>query len=192
MNRRHLLSAALAAGLLSAARTATADPAVPPTPVAEALGEARLAGDGDLRWFGLKVYTAQLWVGPRGLRPERIDAEPFALQLRYAMRLEGTAIADRSLEEMVRMGFGDAAQRTRWLADMKRVFPDVVSGDRLTGVHAPGRPTRFFHNERAVGAMEDPAFPGAFFAIWLDARTVAPRLRDTLLRGAGDIARAVR
>jgi len=192
MSRRRLLAATLSASLLPGAlrAAAAADPA--PPPVAEALGDPRLAGDGDLRWFGLKVYTAQLWVGPRGLRPAQIDAEPFALLLRYAMRIDGVAIADRSLEEIARMGFGDGAQRARWHADMKRVFPDVVSGDRLTGVHTPGRPTRFFHNERAVGAIEDPAFAGAFFAIWLDPQTVAPRLREALLRGAGEIARAVR
>jgi len=193
MDRRRTLKAALAAALLvpaARARAAGEDAARPPAPVAQALGEARLAGDGDLRWFGLKVYTAQLWVGPRGLRPERIDAEPFALGLRYAMRLQGAAIADRSLEEIARMGFGDADRRARWHADMKRVFPDVAAGDQLIGVHAPGRATRFFHNERATGAVEDPAFAGAFFAIWLDPRTVAPRLRDTLLRGAGDGARA--
>lgn len=162
----------------------TASAAMPPKAVAHALGSARLAGDGDLRWFGMRVYSAQLWVGPRGLRPKRLDADPFALQLSYRLSLKGSVIAERSDEEITRMGLGDPARRARWLADMKRVFPDVASGDRLTGVHLPGEGTRFYHNDRPVGTIEDPSFGPAFFAIWLDDRTVAPQLRDALLRDA--------
>lgn len=161
-----------------------ASAAMPPKAVANTIGTPRLAGDGDLRWFGMRVYSAQLWVGPRGLRPKRLDADPFALQLNYRISLKGTAIAERSDEEMSRMGLGDPDRRARWLADMKRVFPDVASGDRLTGVHLPGEGTRFYHNDRPVGSIDDPAFGPAFFGIWLDDRTVAPQLRDALLRDA--------
>ena len=156
--------------------------ALVPKPIAQALGSPRLAGSGDLRWFGMRLYSAQLWVGPQGLRPKRLDADPFALQLSYRLSLKGTAIAERSDEEIARMGIGDAPRRSRWLSEMKRVFPDVASGDRLTGVHLPGTGTRFYHNDRPVGTIDDPAFGPAFFAIWLDDRTVAPLLRDALLR----------
>lgn len=162
----------------------TAAAAIVPTPIAQALGSPRLAGGGDLRWFGMRLYSAQLWVGPQGLRPKRLDADPFALQLSYRLSLKGAAIAERSDEEIARMGLGDPERRSRWLAEMKRVFPDVASGDRLTGVHLPGTGTRFYHNDRRVGTIEDPAFGPAFFAIWLDDRTVAPQLRDALLRDA--------
>lgn len=162
--------------------TGTATAAVVPKPIAQALGSPRLAGGGDLRWFGMRLYSAQLWVGPQGLRPKRLDADPFALQLSYRLSLKGTAIAERSDEEISRMGLGDPERRSRWLSEMKRVFPDVASGDRLTGVHLPGTGTRFYHNDRPMGTIDDPAFGPAFFAIWLDDRTVAPQLRDALLR----------
>lgn len=159
-----------------------------PGAVSTSLSGARLAGEGELRWFGLKVYTAQLWVGPQGLKLERAgnpaQHPPFALQLSYATGLKGTAIAERSLQEIERMGFGDAQRRSRWLADMKQLFPDVARGDRLTGVHEPGRGARFFHNDRPIGMVADPDFATAFFAIWLDERTVAPALRDALLKQA--------
>jgi hypothetical protein len=53
-------------------------------------------------------------------------------------------------------------------------------------VHEPGRGARFFHNDRAIGTVDDPDFSDAFFAIWLDARTTAPSLRESLVRQAAD------
>jgi hypothetical protein len=182
--RHRLATLALAAVLAAAAPTSHANTA--PAAISAQLPEARLAGEGELRWFGLKVYSAQLWVGRPGLRIDRPAASPFALDLRYATALKGQLIAERSLQEMERMGFGDAPRRTRWLEAMKRVFPDVAKGDRLTGMHEPGRGARFFHNDRAIGTVDDPDFSDAFFAIWLDARTTAPSLRESLVRQAAD------
>jgi hypothetical protein len=191
MIRRSLVSAAFAAAVMTAGVPARANVPAPPA-VATQLPDARLAGEGDLRWFGLKVYTAQLWVGRPGLRIDQLASAPFALELRYATALKGTAIADRSLQEMERMGYGDAQRRGRWLDAMKRVFPDVARGDRLTGVHEPGRGARFFHNDRPIGGVDDPEFSSAFFAIWLDERTGAPVLRELLLRQAADAGGAAR
>jgi hypothetical protein len=182
--RTAFVAAAFAAVLAAAAPAARANTA--PAAVSAQLPEARLAGEGELRWFGLKVYSAQLWVGRPGLRIERPAAAPFALELRYATSLKGTMIAERSLQEMERMGYGDAPRRGRWLDAMKRLFPDVAKGDRLTGIHEPGRGARFFHNDRAIGTVDDPDFSNAFFAIWLDERTVAPSLRESLIRQAAD------
>jgi hypothetical protein len=181
---RRLATLALTLMLTAAASVSLAN--TTPTAVSSHLPEARLAGEGELRWFGLKVYSAQLWVGRPGLRIDRPAASPFALDLRYATALKGQLIAERSAQEMERLGFGDAPQRTRWLEAMKRIFPDVARGDRLTGVHEPGRGTRFFYNDREIGMVDDPAFSDAFFAIWLDARTTAPALRESLVRQAAD------
>ena len=185
--RRRLTAAArcavLAAALATAGVPVGASTAAPPA-ISAQLPDARLAGEGDLRWFGLKVYSAQLWVPRPGLRPDRLAAAPVALDLRYATSLKGALIAERSVQEIERMGFGDPQRRGRWLDAMKRLFPDVAKGDRLTGVHEPGRGARFFHNDRPIGGVDDPDFASAFFAIWLDERTVAPALRDALLRQA--------
>ncbi|MFM1990713.1 MAG: putative exported protein [Pseudomonadota bacterium] len=183
---RALVSAALAVALHATTPAALANTADAPPSIAQTLAEPRLAGEGDLRWFGLRVYTAQLWVGRPGLRIDRFTTAPFALELRYATSLKGSAIAERSVQEIERLGFGDPQRRTRWGDAMKRLFPDVAKGDRLTGVHEPGRGARFFLNDRPIGAVEDPDFASAFFAIWLDERTVAPALRESLLRQAAN------
>lgn len=179
---RVVLAACVTAVALFSTGAAVANTVAAPSAVTGLLPDARLAGEGDLRWYGLRVYTAQLWIGADAVAPERLPSTPFALELRYATSLKGALIAERSAQEIERLGFGDAQRRERWLGAMKRIFPDIASGDRLTGVHEPGRATRFFHNDRPVGAVEDPDFARAFFAIWFDERTVAPALRRSLTR----------
>ncbi len=64
---------------------------------------------------------------------------------------------------------------------MKRLFPDVHAGDRITGVHRPGEGAAFFVNGRAVGEVRDSRFAQLFFGIWLSPRTSQPSLRAALL-----------
>ena len=152
-----------------------------PGTVREVLGEPRIAGSGTLRWFGLRIYDATLWVGPEDLDPAEPTRQGFALELTYARSLSGASIAERSAEEIARMGFGEMDRRAQWLDAMRRLFPDVSDGDRILGVNRPGAATRFYLNGRPIGEVDDPAFGPAFFAIWLDPRTVAPGLRNALI-----------
>jgi Chalcone isomerase-like len=114
--------------------------------------------------------------------PTRLLEQAFALDLRYARTLKGDDIAERSLSEIRRLGFGDGAQQERWLAEMKRVFTTVSKGDHITGVHQPGGATRFFLNEKSIGRIDDAEFGTAFFNIWFDPRTRAPALREALTK----------
>lgn len=134
-------------------------------------------GEGTLRWFGIKVYDARLHAA--GATPD--FARPLRLELRYARALRGSAIAERSNEEIARLGYGSPAQRAAWAAAMLQLFPDVDAGDTLAGEHLPGVGARFQHNGRPLGEIADAAFSRAFFSIWLDPRTSAPALRAALL-----------
>lgn len=178
--RRTAVPLALAAAL---ALPAAARDGAPPH-VARYVDEARLAGSGRFTWFGLPVYDAALYAGGP-LDADEPAAQPFVLELRYARRLAGSAIAEASRDEMARLDAGSEAQRAAWHREMTRVFPDVVRGQRLAGVNLPGRGARFYLDGGFIGAIDDPAFARAFFAIWLDARTRAPALREALLAGAG-------
>jgi hypothetical protein len=187
--RAWLVAAALGGvGLASAATgvlpAAWAQPAVPPE-VARALPAARLQGGGLLRFFGLRVYDARLWVGeqPVPADGERWDGLPLALELAYHRRLVGEQIATRSLQEMQRVGEVAEADGQRWLADMKRLFPDVEDGDRLTGVLQPQQGARFYLNGEPRGEVADAEFARLFFGIWLSPRTSEPGLRAALLGG---------
>lgn len=181
--------------VLAAAACGTAVPALraqaaarPPAEVLGELPEARLRGSGRLRYFGLHIYDARLWVGPDypAAAPAREDyaAHRFALELEYARSLDGEKIAERSIDEMRRAGPLSEAQVQAWLAFMKTTFPNVEAGSRLTGLHRPGGMARFYFDGQPAGELRDPAFAQRFFGIWLGPQTSQPVLRQALLGGA--------
>jgi hypothetical protein len=149
-----------------------------PAPLAAELPALRPLGEGRLRWFGLHVYDSSLWVPGDAWSAER----PFALDIRYAMSIKGRDLTERSLVEMKRLGYADPEKLRRWESAMDRVFPDIRPGDRLVGVSLPGREARFYSQDRFLGAVADPEFARAFFAIWLDPGTSEPKLRAQMLR----------
>lgn len=151
--------------------------------LAEWLPNAKPGASASLTWLGLKVYDAHVWTGPSGMDTAQWKAQPFALELHYLRALKGKLIAERSLAEIEKLGIGNAAQRSEWLEAMMRIFPDVNKHDRLVGVHRPGKGIVFLYNEKLIGAVDDALFGDAFFAIWFDAKTSAPAVRQTLFAG---------
>lgn len=154
--------------------------AVAPEELNANLPQARLQGSGALRFFGLRVYEARLWV-TAGFDPERYARAPLALELTYDRKLEGEAIAERSIAEMRRVGSMTDGQIQTWLDIMRRAFPDVVANDRLLGLHDGRGGVRFFHNGNATASIHDAEYARLFFGIWLAPETSAPALRDSLL-----------
>lgn len=168
-------------GVLTVLLCASLHAAEAPAYVAQELNTPRLSGQGGYTWFGLKIYSAELWVGPQGYAG---DAAPFVLELRYARSLDGRKIAEASAEQMAHIQAGSDAQRAAWLERMKAIFPDVQDGTRLGGVLLPGQGVRFYRDGKPLATVPDPAFARAFFGIWLDPATSAPKLRTALLRDA--------
>lgn len=179
--RRTLLRWSAGLGAVRVMSVGMAQAATPPEVQAQ-LPQAKPAGSTRMRFFGLSIYDARLWVAP-GFEPARYAAQPLALELRYLRALDGTAIASRSLQEMRRGGAigDDTAQR--WLAEMQAAFPDVREDDRITGLHQPEGGARFYFNSQLRGTVADPAFSERFFGIWLAPWTSEPRLRGELLAG---------
>lgn len=178
--RRHVLVAALGAACGTAiAQTAAAQDAPLPG--------TRLAGQGLLRFFGLAVYTARLWVSP-GFQAEAFADQPLALELDYLRSLSGSAIAERSLDEMRRVGPIAPEKATAWLQQLKAVIPDVNDGDRLTGLLRPGEPLEFVRGKgtarHSLGKVGDAEFAQRFIGIWLAPTTSEPSLRLALLTQA--------
>jgi len=174
------ISAALLLAVLLAG-PAAANTAVLPVAVGSVLPQARIAGQGALRWLGMPIYEATLWTDGAGWS----EAAVFALDIRYSRRITGRRLAATSLDEMRRMALGDERQLQRWLERMERIFPDVGPGDRLVGLNLPGRGVEFHSDDRVLGRVEDADFARAFFSIWLDPRTREPGLRAALLGNSG-------
>jgi hypothetical protein len=153
----------------------------PPSEVQAGLPDAHPRGSGKLTFLRLHVYDARLWV--RGnFNPDDFEQQALALELQYARSLKGELIAERSLVEMRKHVDVSPQQAETWLAEMKKMFPNVVAGDRITGLQFPGESTRFYFNGKLRGEVRDAEFTRAFFSIWLSPRTSEPQLRLALLK----------
>ena len=188
-DRRHALhlGAGLALAVLGLAPTGKAhgaalpDAPVPvPAELQEALPSAQTLGVAWLRFMGIDIYQARLWV-VTGFQAGSYAQSPFALELNYARALNGRLIAERALKEMRRQAGAEAAQEASWLDAMLRAFPDVQSGDRITGLHVPGQGARFWFNGQPRPAVRDTEFSRRFFGIWLSDASSEPQLRASLL-----------
>ena len=139
--------------------------------------DAEFVGEGRLTYLFFDVYDAALYA-PGG---DWNEGEPLALSLSYLRDISGKQIADRSLEEMDRLGMQDKERLNEWYNDMIRIFPDVDDETNLTGVYTSDGETIFYKNNENIGSVEDPLFGKYFFDIWLNVDTSAPDLRKKLL-----------
>ncbi len=168
-----------ACGAVLALLLAMAPPAVArglPPAVAEVAGALQPVGEGEMRWFGFKLYDIALWVG----RAEAPDAQRL-LEIRYARSIPAERLVDTSIDEMRRMGWRDETRLARWRDDLRRALPAVEAGETLIGLHQPGKGARFWHQGRPTAVIADAEFARAFFDIWLGERTREPALRARLL-----------
>jgi hypothetical protein len=147
------------------------------------LPSATLMGQATMTFWGFDVYHAGLWVAP-GFSGAQYHQTPFALSLTYLRSLQGSEIAKRSIVEMRRQGPMTAQDEAAWESQMRVLFPNVNTGDNLTGVHLPGRGVEFWSGGRKLGEVRDIAFSQRFFGIWLSPRTSEPALRLALLASA--------
>lgn len=152
----------------------------PPIFVHRMLPDAVLAGEGRLRFFGLRIYDARLWVG-RQFEAGNFSAYPLALELTYHRAFAGADIAKRSIEEIEHQGGLTSGQALRWRRELTGLLPDVRPGDRLTGLYLPGRGMTVWRGSLLLGSIEDAELARRFFGIWLSARTSEPDLRSALL-----------
>ncbi|MEM9468943.1 MAG: chalcone isomerase family protein [Pseudomonadota bacterium] len=134
-------------------------------------------GKGRLTWMFWDVYDVTLFA-PKG---QFEDEPPFALSLTYLRKLDGKEIADRSAEEMRRLGMNDEVKLATWHNQMRQIFPDVSKGKRLTGVYNRDKVSIFYEDGKEIGRIQDSEFGSYFFDIWLAKETKKPTLRAQLL-----------
>ncbi|WMD20308.1 chalcone isomerase family protein [Achromobacter seleniivolatilans] len=141
----------------------------------------RLVGKGLFTWSVFRLYHAYLYApAASASTPFNLDGD-FALMLRYLRNIPGEQIVTTSTQEIARLTDTSTASLAEWTESMTRIFPDVASGDRLTGLFLRGQGVGFYSGDTLAGEIDSPAFARAFAAIWLDPRTRSPALRAGLL-----------
>ncbi len=145
-----------------------------PTYINEVLNPARLQGSGKLTWWGLHVYDATFY------RSANVNSPEFALDLHYQKSFSGNSIANRTIDEMRKLGVPDA-QAQGWGKQLATFLPNVESGQNITAIYTPKQGTTFYFEGKPLAQIPGADFSKAFFGIWLDPKTSAPKLREQLL-----------
>ena len=140
----------------------------------QVLNPAKLQGSGKLTWWGLHVYDASFYRGASS------NSSEFALDLRYQKSFSGNAIANRTIEEMKKLGVPEA-QAQSWGKQLATFLPNVEPGQNITAIYAPKQGTTFYFEGKPLAQIAGAEFSKAFFGIWLDPKTSAPKLREQLL-----------
>ena len=146
-------------------------------PISALVPNAKVVGEGRLSMAFWDIYDATLYA-PSG---ELAEAEPYALSIRYMREIDGSDIADRSVQEIRGQGFQDEIKLAAWNSQMKTIFPNVENGTVLSAIFIPGKETIFFHADKPIGSIKDADFTRWFSNIWLGENTSEPDLRRKLL-----------
>lgn len=144
------------------------------TYIDEVLNSAKLQGSGKLTWWGLHIYDASFYRGAN------LASSEFAIDLRYQKSFSGISIANRAAQEMKRIGVSEV-QAMNWGKQLATFMPNVESGQTLTAVYNPKDGTIFYHEGKKIAQISGVDFSKAFFGIWFDTKTSAPKLREQLL-----------
>jgi hypothetical protein len=145
-----------------------------PSYIDQALNSAKLQGSGKLTWWGLHIYDANFY------RSGSFNSPEFALHLQYHKPLSGLAIANRSAEEMGKLGVPESQAQT-WGKQLATFLPNVEPGQSLTAIYDPRQGTTFYFDGKPLAQIAGSEFSKAFFGIWLDSKTSVPKLREQLL-----------
>jgi hypothetical protein len=149
-----------------------------PLELGSTISSTKPYGSGSLTWLFFTAYDATLWTDA----PQWSMNVPFALTLRYRIGFSTDEIVERTLQEMAKVSPATPKDAlARFGAELKRAFPPVRDGDRITALYVPGRGTQFFHNGTPTVTLAGAAFAEPFFGIWLSAKTSEPKLREALL-----------
>lgn len=138
-------------------------------------------GNGELRWFGLRIYNAALWSGRQPFDP----SARFAMQLTYHRSISRERLVQTSVDEMRRLGTAPSQPTVlaQWENQLRKAFVDVAAGDQLIGVNLPGYGMRLYDHRKLVADIPDPDLARAFFGIWLNEASRDQALRRQLLGG---------
>ncbi|MBU3620476.1 chalcone isomerase family protein [Polynucleobacter sp. CS-Odin-A6] len=162
------ISLFLAVGLCSARDLSRIDPS---------FNQPLSQGVGRLTFWGFHIYDVTLY------RSSNLSSAEFALDIKYQKSSSGSLIAHKTAEEMKKMGVSDS-QATIWEKELAEVLPNVESGQTLTGVYSPKVGATLFYEGKKIAQIPGVEFSKAFFGIWLDPKTSAPKLRAELLGNA--------
>ncbi|MDV6330748.1 hypothetical protein [Asticcacaulis sp. 201] len=171
MLRRHILLSSLAIALSPCVAKAE------PQDLPRLVPNVGKVGTGRLSVLMVPVLDLTLY-GPGGTWS---DERPFALHIEHLRHLDSQGTSRRIISEIRALGFHDEARLAAWQHELMAILPDIKTGDTSTLVRTSTGATAFYHRNRFIGQIAEPAFSANFFAICLSPKTTQPALRRSLL-----------
>ena len=152
-----------------------------PKEVNAALSSPQLQGKHTARFWGFRIFNAELWTNAAG---KFSFDQQFALSISYLYPFSKETLAKSSVEEIARVEGGVPSDHARLEKLLVGCLIDVDKGDRITGVAQGANKIAMYVNGRKNCTMTYPKLRERFFGIWL-----APTSRDargaSRLRGQG-------
>ena len=113
--------------MLSAPAAQPVTPKPLPAPVLSQAPGIRPLGRGRETVWGIRVYDATLWVVGDRFTP----TQPHALDVEPGRSVSADTLVNNVMDEMRRLKLGDASQLASWRLEIRRLIPNVKSGDQV-------------------------------------------------------------
>ena len=177
---RPKLASACVALMFTTASAFAAPPIVPkplPALVQSQAPGIRPLGRGRQRVWGVHVYDATLWVVGDRFTP----VQPHALDVESGRSVSADTMVNNAMDEMRRLKLGDASQLASWRLEMRRLIPNLNSGDQVVVFCPSEEKTLTYYNGRIQGEVDDATLCSAIMNIWLHPASQNQALRKSLL-----------
>ncbi|WP_423185886.1 chalcone isomerase family protein [Alishewanella sp. d11] len=149
------------------------------TSPAFAVPDLQTVGQGSYRYMFWQLYDARL-ASSDGRFVDYQQSAPLLLELTYKRNISRDQFIKATVDEWKKLQQSSPEQQQQWAEQLTTLWQDVKKGDRLAAVLLPDNTVEFYFNGSKTGVLADNAFGPAFFNIWLDNATSAPKLREQL------------
>lgn len=131
--------------------------------------------EAEFRYFGLKLYDAQLFTKDGAAFDWNQD---FALEITYARRFSQTALVNSTMEEIARAG-RNSPKAEAWFA----CFRTVRKGHKYLAVTQGADQVDFFLNGQMVCGLKHAGIARSFMGIFLGKNTRSAKFTRALRGG---------
>ncbi|WP_340679766.1 chalcone isomerase family protein [Paraglaciecola sp.] len=141
------------------------------------LSDLTKSGSGEMRYLWWSLYDAELYLAQL---PYQANQWPQALKLTYQRDITKEDLIDATADQWQQLKLSHPQQQT-WLTQLAIIWPDIQKNDELILLIKDDGVSYFYFNQQLLGSISQAEFGPAFLAIWLDAGTSEPKLRQNLL-----------
>lgn len=144
--------------------------------LASPLNHLNKVGEAEFSVMFLDIYDVALYSETPGYSQA---TENYALHIEYHRNVSAERLVELTQDQWENLEVSEADIQ-RYGPILKNLWPDIKKGETLT-IHVTPDKSQFYHNDAAIGAINDPGFGKLFTDIWLSPNTSAPRIRNELL-----------